>query len=83
MIVAETWLGAALNRVWCAPKKGKRGNDFYLLCLTTESFTYFVGASQHASSGFRYAREMQSTNAAKMTSLEEKNWRSERFVGKK
>lgn len=33
------------------PKKGKRGNDFYLLCLTTESFTYFVGASQHASSG--------------------------------
>lgn len=53
MIVAETWLGAALNRVWCAPKKGKRGNDFYLLCLTTESFTYFVGTSQHASSGFK------------------------------
>lgn len=33
MIVAETWLGAALDRVWCA-REGKRGINFYLLCLT-------------------------------------------------
>lgn len=40
MIVAETWLGAALNRVWCAPGNGSEGTLFYLLCLTAEPFVY-------------------------------------------
>lgn len=46
MIVAETWLGAVLDRVWCARER-KRGINFDLLCLTTGGVTVF-GESRRA-----------------------------------